>query len=176
MKQILFLIILLLPCLSPGQTTDDVWKPFRAFIGNWKGDSEGQPGKGTYDRTYKFIFDDKFIEVRNTSTYPKQEKNPKGEIHEDIGYLSYDKARKTFVLRQFHKEGFVIQYKLASVSADGKTIVFDSESIENVPAGWRARETLNVKDDGEWTETFELAAQNAEYKLYSKATLKRVKK
>ena len=38
------------------------------------------------------------------------------------------------MLRQFHIEGFVNQYKLESISADGKTIVFISEAIENIPA------------------------------------------
>jgi len=45
--------------------------------------------------------------MRNQSTYPPQAKNPKGEQHEDRGFISYDKARKKFVLRQFHVEGFV---------------------------------------------------------------------
>ena len=72
------------------------------------------------------------IEVLNTSTYPPQEKNPKGERHEDRGYISYDTARKQFVFRQFHVEGFVNTY-VASPTA--LPIVFGSEAIENIPAG-----------------------------------------
>jgi hypothetical protein len=49
--------------------------------------------------------------------------------------MSFDKGRKNFVFRQFHIEGFVNQYVMTSSSADGKTIVFTSESIENIPAG-----------------------------------------
>lgn len=40
--------------------------------------------------------------------------------------MSFDKARKKFVLRQFHGEGFVNQYVMTSSSDDGKTIVFTS--------------------------------------------------
>jgi hypothetical protein len=46
----------------------------------------------------------RFIESRTRVTYPPQEKNPKGEVHEDIGLISYDRRRNAFVLRQFHKE------------------------------------------------------------------------
>jgi hypothetical protein len=79
----------------------DRWAPFRAFLGEWEGTSRGSPGNGTVHRQYRLVLGDRFIEVRNRSVYPPQEKNPKGETHEDIGYVSLDRARKVFVLRQF---------------------------------------------------------------------------
>ena len=90
--------------------------PFKFFTGAWTGDSEGQPGKGKYDRTYEFVMNNKFIEVKNKSTYPPSQNDPKGDVHEDHGFIRYDKVRKTFVLRQFHIEGFVNQYKIESIS------------------------------------------------------------
>ncbi len=60
-----------------------------------------------YIRTYRFIFNRKFLEVKNQSTYPPSEKDPDGEVHEDIGYIGYDTMRRCFVLRRFHVEGFV---------------------------------------------------------------------
>jgi len=168
-------MLLCLPALSFGQNTkqDSLWAPFRWFSGNWTGDSEGQPGKGKYERSYTVIFNKKFIEIRNTSTYPPSKQNPEGEVHEDKGYISYDRTRKTFVLRQFHIEGFVNQYKLESISPDGKTIVFISEAIENIPAGYRARETYKIANDNEFTEIFELAEPGKNFEVYSKAILKR---
>jgi hypothetical protein len=59
------------------------------------------------------------------------------------GFFSYDKTRKKLVLRQFHSEGFVNQYVSESAS-DGKSLVFVTEANENIPAGWRARETYRV--------------------------------
>lgn len=159
-------------CFAQAKT--DIWKPLQSFIGEWKGTGGGEPGSGEYERSYKFIFEGKFIEVRNRSVYPKQEKNPKGEIHEDVGYISYDKGRKLFVLRQFHKEGFVNQYKLESISADGKTIVFISESIENIPAGFRARETYQISGENEFIETFEIAEPGKEFQTYTRTNLKRI--
>ncbi|HZX74409.1 MAG TPA: hypothetical protein VFE57_08315, partial [Cyclobacteriaceae bacterium] len=86
-------------------------------------------------------------------------------------FISYDRARKTFVLRQFHIEGFVNQYKIESISSDGKTIVFISESIENIPAGFRAKETYRIVSEGEFIETFEIAEPGKDFELYSKAVL-----
>lgn len=177
MNKVLTLIFLLsFPIFAVAQETEkDAWAQMKALIGEWRGTGGGEPGEGKYERSYKFIFDNKFIEIRNKSTYKPQPKNPKGEIHEDVGYISYDKMRKTFALRQFHKESFVNQYRLESVSPDGKEIVFVSESIENIPSGWRAKETYRFIGDNEFIETFELAAPGKDFEVYSKATLKRVK-
>ena len=149
--------------------------PFKSLIGKWTGESEGQPGKGKYERSYELVLNKKFIEVENKSIYPPSANNPKGEVHEDHGFISYDKSRKVFVLRQFHIEGFVNQYKMESISPDGKTIVFISESIENIPAGFRAKETYQINSNDEFTETFELAEPGKEFELYSKTTIRRNK-
>lgn len=148
----------------------DRWAPLRFLLGTWEGTTAGQPGNGTVRREYRLVLRDRFIEVRNTSTYPPQEKNPKGEVHEDIGYISYDRARKAFVFRQFHAEGFVNTY----VSGPDVTlpVVFLSEGIENIPAGWRARETYRMNGD-ELLELFELAEPVKEFATYSEARLKR---
>jgi hypothetical protein len=62
-------------------------------------------------------------------------------VHEDWGFISYDNRRKTFVYRQFHIEGFVNQYALESLSPDSQSFTFVSECIQNIPTGWRAKET-----------------------------------
>jgi hypothetical protein len=153
---------------------DSIWLPLKVFVGSWEGKGGGEPGTGDYVRTYQFVLNKKYIEIRNKSTYPPTVKNPKGEVHEDWGYFSYDKIRRTFVLRQFHVEGFVNQYKLDSISVDGKRLVFVSEAIENIPAGWRAKESYEVLGPSQIQETFELAEPNKSFEVYSKVTLNRV--
>jgi hypothetical protein len=172
----LIALLLLTPIVTYSQTKQDsLWLPFKPFIGKWTGESEGQPGKGKYERSYEAVLNKKFIEVKNKSTYPPSSSKANGEVHEDHGFISYDKARKTFILRQFHIEGFVSQYKIESMSPDKKTIVFISESIENIPAGFRAKESYQVVSENEIIETFELAEPGKDFELYSKAILKRVK-
>jgi THAP4-like, heme-binding beta-barrel domain len=144
------------------------------FIGRWQGTSEGQPGTGTVEREYTRILNSRFVRVTNRSVYPPQERNPKGEQHEDVGIFSVDRSRQRIVFRQFHVEGFVNQYVHETASAE-RTLVFLTESIENIPSGWRARETYRVISADEFEEVFELAEPGKPFELYSRARLKRVK-
>lgn len=167
--------LLLLPVTLYGQISrqDSLWLPFKTFLGNWEGTGGGQPGMGRYERSCSFVLNKKYIELRNRSVYPPTGEKPEGERHEDLGYISYDRLRHTFVLRQFHIEGFVNQYFLDSISADGKTMVFLSEALENSPRGWRASETYRFDSDTGFTETFQLAAPGRPFETYTRATLKR---
>jgi hypothetical protein len=176
MKRVLYLL-LILPSLTCAQTSthDSIWFPFKSFIGTWKGEGVGESGKGKYERTYNWIFNGTFIEIKNKTTYPPSANNPKGEVHQDLGYLSYDEIRKTFVLRQFHIEGFVNQYCLDSISSDKKTITFKTEAIENIPKGWQAKERYRILNENSIEETFELAEPGKDFKVYSKVTLVRQK-
>ncbi len=149
------------------------WTIFSFLIGGWHGTGSGQPGSGQYERSYEIILDEQFIYVRNKSIYPPQAKNPQGEVHEDWGFISYDKLRRTYLLRQFHAEGFVNQYLLESVSGDSRMLVFTSESIENIQPGWRAKETWRLISPDVFNETFELAAPGKEYEVYTECTLSR---
>jgi hypothetical protein len=153
----------------------DRWAPLRGFLGAWEGTSSGSSGNGTVHREYRLVLGDRFIEVRNRSIYPKQEKNPKGEIHEDVGYVSLDRARKLFVLRQFHVEGFVNTYTASASSVSPGPIVFTTEAIENIPPDWRARETYRFEGPDELVEVFELAEPGKDFTTYSEAHLKRVR-
>lgn len=113
--------------------------------------------------------------MTHKAVYPPQEKNSKGEVHEDLGYFSYDGKRKKFVLRQFHIEGFVNEYVAREIAPDGKTLVLLTDRIENIPNGWRARETYTIVKQNEYAEVFELAEPGKEFKLYSASYWKRVK-
>jgi hypothetical protein len=153
----------------------DPWEPVRFLIGRWTGASQGQPGTGKSEREYGFTLNNRFIEVRNRTTYPPQEKNPKGETHEDRGMMSHDRVAKKIVFRQFHIEGFVNHYILDSVSADGRTVVFVSAALENLPSGFRARESYTRTGDDTFTELFEIAGPGKDFEKYSEAHFVRVK-
>jgi hypothetical protein len=157
-----------------GTSKPDRFAALRFLAGTWRGDQAGQPGRGTAERTYQFILNDRFLQETNTSTYPPQEKNKNGEVHHHLSMISYDTARKLVVFRQFHTEGFVNTY-VQQPTADDKAIVFVSEAIENIPAGYRARETYTILSRDEFTERFEIAEPGKDFELYSEARLKRVR-
>jgi hypothetical protein len=144
------------------------------LVGRWEGSSEGQPGRAKVQREYTRILNSRFIRSQNQSVYPPQDRNPKGETHEDVGVFSFDKSRGRAVFRQFHVEGYVNHY-VADADAQPGKVVFTSEAIENIPAGYRARETYMVLGPDEFDEVFELAEPGKPFELYSRAHLKRVR-
>ena len=119
------LIVLVQTLLAiPAFNTNTKLSALQFFVGHWEGTVNGEPGSGTVERDYDLVMNERFIRVRNKSIYPPQEKNPKGETHEDFGLFSYDGNRKKHVLRQFHAEGFVNQYVEDTFAPDGKRMVF----------------------------------------------------
>ena len=164
---------------APARSQESAARPdhfaaLRFLAGTWRGDQAGQPGRGIAERTYEFILNERFLQETNTSTYPPQEKNKNGEIHHHMSMISYDAARKLFVFRQFHTEGFVNTY-VQQPTSDDKMIVFVSEAIENIPAGYRARETYTILSRDEFVERFEVAEPGKDFELYSEAHFKRVR-
>jgi hypothetical protein len=111
----------------------------------------------------------KFLSQRNKVVWEK------AEIHEDFSYLSYDTRQKKIVWRQFHSEGFVHEYTLDSVSADGKSLEFLSVRIENIPPGFRAKESYRMLSADDVESTFWLAEPGKDFERYTETRLKRVK-
>lgn len=136
-----FLLLAIIPCFLFAQETNNIWGPMRYFKGAWKGHETGRAGIGEGERVYEFIMNETFFHFKNVSKFKPQEKNPKGETHEDWMIFSYDSGREKFVARSFNIEGFVNQFVADSISADGRYFRFTSESSENAPPGLRARLT-----------------------------------
>ena len=55
------------------------------------------------------------------------------------------------------------------------TLAFTSEAIENIPPGYRARETYLLHSPDEFEEVFEMAEPGKEFAVYSRTKLTRVK-
>jgi hypothetical protein len=140
------------------------------FLGRWEGTVEGQPGTGSATREYTSELRSKVIYARHRGVYPAQPANPKGEIHEDLGIYSFDAAARRVRFRQFHVEGFVIHYVQEPDTRPG-TWVYTSEAIENIPKGYRSREThVRLGPD-----EFEVADPGKDFAVYSRTKFKRVR-
>ena len=155
------------------QEATDPWKLVRLFEGSWTGSAEGRFGSSTVERTYTFILDDAYLHEENISTYPPQEFNPDGEVHEHWSFFSYDRAQRVLVLRQFHDEHIVNHFVLnTGLRAEG-VIVFDSESMENYQQDWRAREKYRIMSKDAFIEEFYLAPPGQDFELYITTHLER---
>ena len=154
------------PAPAEEKPPEELWNLVRFMEGTWAGKAEGRFGSATVERTYSFVLDGTYLHERNTSTYPPQEKNPKGEVHDHWSFMSLDRGRRTLVLRQFHDEGIVNQFVLRLDLTTEGTIVFESEAIENFQEGWRAREIYRLTSDDEFVEEFQLAPPEKDFQVF----------
>jgi len=172
-KALLTLVLLFSFLQAQEEKKQDVWEPLDFFVDKWEGEVGGKSGEGKIDVEFRFVLSGIYLQLKNKAVFEPQEKNTKGEVHQDFGFFSYDKKREKFVLRQFHVEGFVNQYVLDSLSEDGKTLVFVTEKIENISPGWKARLTYKILNDNEFRQIFELAPPEKDFEVCSEALLKR---
>jgi hypothetical protein len=149
---------------SAAEPAADPLEPLRFLEGRWEGTGKGEPGVSKVEWTFAFVVRGRYLELRETSVYDPQPANPKGERHDEIGLISFDRIRKKIVWRQFTVERFVNQYVMET-APDG-ALVFTTEAIENLPAGWRARETLRRDGPDRLTTLFELAEPGKDFARY----------
>ena len=95
----LFLLSLVATAQQP--VAKSPFDQIKFLIGHWQGSTQGEPGKGKGERSYEFVLRGKFIRGTINTIYPPKEKNLKGEVHEDVGFFSFDRKQKKLVLRQF---------------------------------------------------------------------------
>jgi hypothetical protein len=177
MSKRLLVVIWLLPLLVSAQQKEktDVWKPLRFLEGIWEGRGDGMNGISSVTQEYRFILNGKFLRMTTKSVFKPQEKNPEGEVHEDIGIFSYDGSREKFILRGFYVEGFVNQYVGEHISEDGNTLTFLTEHIENAPPGTKAKLIFQKISETELEQSFFVAWPEREFSCFSVNTLKRKK-
>jgi len=92
MFRLLILAIIFIPLISFAQDSQDKAVPedrevLDYFVGAWDDAEYGLAGIG------------KHLYAKNRSRFEPQEKNPKGETHEDRAFFSYDGIREKVVLR-----------------------------------------------------------------------------
>ena len=144
---------------------DDVWERFQYFAGTWEGHETGKAGIGRGERTYRRILGQQFLLCENTSRFEPQERNPKGEVHEDWLVISYDRESKNFKARQFFTEGYVIRYALHPEASAEDRLVFLSAAVENGPQ-LRVRLTYQIHNINEFEEIFEMASGEKDFAVF----------
>jgi hypothetical protein len=140
----------------------DPWEPLRLLEGSWEGTIDGRLGQGIGVRRYEFALEDRYVVARHTSVRPPQEKSPKGDHHRELAIYSFDRERKTLVLREFMSEGYVLRY---ACDVAPKRFVCTTEAVENGP-GMKARLTVEIADRYRFREIFELASPGQELEVY----------
>ena len=134
----------------------------------WKGHGDGS----TVTHSYHFVLQDQFIHSRTRSEFEPKEGEDAGEIHEDLGFFSYDPVRQAIIFRQFLSEGFVNTYVLEPRESDEDPLVFMSESCEGA-GNMRARLTIDLDGDDRYTMVLELASPGKKFFACQNLEMKR---
>ncbi len=173
MQKALFIIVCIFICNFIYAQTGTFDK-FNPLIGKWEGRGEGfGSSESVIISEFKLIMNSVYLEVKNHAEFKPTTNNPNGEIHDDWGIISYDKARKKFVFRQFHVEGFVNQYILNDSLSNQNIFVFESEIIENFVPGGTARFTIRVLNNSEIETIFDVGMPGREMACYGKNRMKK---
>ena len=158
--------------LVNGQSLKKELEPLSFFLGEWDGSGKAPEGPSALTRNYELVMDGNFIRMENSALFNPAKKgdNPP---HEDFGVFSYDKTRNKIVFRQFLSEGFVNQYTV-DIRDSGKTIIMETESIENLGAGFKARYEIKILGPNSFSEDFYLSSPGKESKCLIKNKFERM--
>ena len=168
MKAVLLLCCLALPATGVTQEASgaaeaaDPWEPLRLLEGSWSGAIDGRLGQGAGKRCYEFLFNGLYLVARHTSVRLPQEKSPEGDHHRELAVYSYDRDRKTVVLREFINEGYILRY---ACETSPRRLVCTTEDVEN-GRGMKARLTIEIADRFRFREVFELASPGQDLQVY----------
>ena len=166
-SMLLSVCALLCTVASPAaEPAKDGLADLRWMEGEWRGIGEGDPGTSGSERHVDSYLGNKYIRATGRSVYPKQDKNPKGEVHSQLNLWSFDRARGAIVMREFDTLGFVCTYVLDKAASAPDRWVLVGESLENVPKGWKARYVFTRKSGDEYHEMLELDADGKGFKPY----------
>ncbi len=80
-----------------------------------------------------------------------------GEVHEDVGFLSRDKDRSSFVFKQFLTEAFVNTFDVSVEQGQRTTILFGARESESA-GGMRVQMQLTFLSETEYAMVLQLAA------------------
>jgi hypothetical protein len=132
MSRFALLALLAIPCVPVASRADlDPWESYRFLIGEWVGDGDGQPGRGTGEFTLKLDLKESVLVRRGVAEFPAANGQP-ASWHEDLMVVYREEKGKPAKAIYFDSEGHVINYAV-SFSGDTKTLTFLSEPQAKAP-------------------------------------------
>lgn len=168
---ILFAVALPIASDEPGAV--DPWAPIQVLLGEWRGVGSGFGGTSQVRHTYRLVLNDKFVQSTTRSEFQPVEGENTGEIHEDLGFFSFDSDRGKLVLRQFLSEGYVNTYVLEDPQLNSNRLVFTSESSES-SGGMAARLTFTLDGTDRYELVLELASPGKDFFSCQDVAMERV--
>jgi hypothetical protein len=148
----------------------DAWEPYRFLVGEWTGEGDGEPDKGSGRFSFAWDLQEKVLVRRNRADFPAAQGRP-AFSHEDLMVIYRgDRSGPTRAI-YFDNEGHVINYAV-TLSDDKRTLTFLSDAV---PAAPRFRLSYAKSADDSLKIKFEIAppGKPADFKTYLEGTAHR---
>jgi hypothetical protein len=173
------LVLACLICTAPQiraqETRPDPWSSFRFLVGEWRGATSGEQGKGTVTRRYKFILSDRYLQEQSMASFPPQPLYADGAVFSYASFLMHDATEHALYFRPFRLERFNGTFILSTAQSKPTKLVFESVRFDSdaAPATMKAREILEVVSPDEYVETLEVSEAGAPFQVQSRIQFKR---
>lgn len=143
-----------------GESDPDPLAPLAFLLGTWRGEGSGIGGDAVVEHRYERVIQERFIRLTTRSESAPVADGGSGEVHEDVGYFSYDPDRRLILLRQFLSEGYVNTYVLERAS--DAELVLVTESTEGA-GGTAARVSWEIAGPAEYVMRLDLAPPGGDF-------------
>lgn len=169
-----FLVVVLFVFLGITVQAQSGLQRFENLVGKWDGTGEGfGNAKSKISAEYTWLMNEQFIEMKHRSVFDPTLQNPEGEVHEDVGMISYDQAENKIIFRQYHTEGYMNEYVLNDSLSTSEVLVFETRKIENFVPGGKARFTIKIISDSEIETVFDVGFPGKEMACFGTNHLKK---
>lgn len=136
------------------------------LLGKWEDYRTGRARIGQGFKTCTFIRESNYIYSNNKSIIDPQDRNPEGEIHGDWGIISNDSFVNKFTMCDCYSLGYINSNVLEYIPENPAKYEFNSDNLENVPEGWKARIKLEKIDEDTFEETLDPSQTGRDYVTY----------
>ena len=169
MKTTMILVALVLSLSPAAFAGENPWTAFQPLVGQWQGTGAGFGSTSQVWHTWEFVLGGNFLRLVTRSISIREDGSE--DVHEDVGFLSFDTDREAFVFRQFLTEGYVNTYDLV-VSAEGSVIDFGYREAESA-GEMRARMKLTFKGNDAYEMVLDLAFPGKDFKACQRMEMAR---
>ncbi len=167
MRKTLILVACLLAVTSTAQALS--WSDFDRLVGEWHGTGTQSGYTLTVTQNWERVWGGKFL--RLTTHMVAIGEDGTEEIRENVGYMSFDNDRLSFVFRQFFSAGYVAAFDVL-VENGGAVLDFGPREAES--AG-RIQARMNIEFTGNdtYVQNIDLANPREDFVTKQTLTMKR---
>lgn len=158
--------LVFLAVVTVGVAAEKGWSGWGFLIGEWIGEGNGQPGRGTGGFTFAPDLQGRVLVRKSHADYPATDKRP-AYAHVDLMVVHHD--GDTTRADYYDNEGHVIRYTV-ELAPTHDTAVFVSEPN---PAAPQFRLTYTRKTDAQVAIKFEIAPPGKAFMTYLEASAHR---